>query len=118
MTIEGASFVRARMRPFFLEIPMAEPHTLKESWHVSKAVPVTLIIALLIQAAAVIWQGSQWTAAISANTRDIEVLRAAQASMARDSQAQAVQLARIEENTRYTAERISELVRQLERDAQ
>lgn len=89
-----------------------------ESWHMSKSVPLTLIVALLIQAAAVVWQGSQWTAAISANTRDIEALRSAQSAMERDSKDQAVQLARIEENTRYTAERMADLVRQIERQAQ
>jgi len=80
-------------------------------------VPVTLILALLIQAAAVIWQGSQWTAAIASNTRDIEALKAAQVSQAANSQSQAVQLARIEENTRNLVSRIEDLVRQLERQS-
>ncbi len=86
----------------------------REGWHLTKAVPVTLILALLIQAAAVIWQGSQWTAAIASNTRDIEQLKATQSLQAANSQNQAVQLARIEENTRNSAQQIENLVRSLE----
>ncbi|MDX1489719.1 MAG: hypothetical protein R3332_00380 [Pseudohongiellaceae bacterium] len=86
-----------------------------ESWHLSKSVPISLILALLIQAAAVVWHGSQWTAAIHQNREDIDQLSQDFVSVAKDSQSQAVQLARIEENTRFLAERFAELVRQLER---
>ncbi|WP_237133791.1 hypothetical protein [Pseudohongiella sp. O18] len=88
---------------------------LKESWHLSKSVPITLIVALLIQAATVVWHGSQWTAAINSNRRDIDRLTADYVAISKSSQDQAVALARIEENTRNLADRISDLVRQLER---
>lgn len=87
----------------------------RESWHLSKSVPISLIIALLVQAAAVVWHGSQWTAAISENRKDIDRLTNDYVSMSKGSQEQAVQLARIEENTRNLADRIADLVRQLER---
>lgn len=86
----------------------------REGWHLTKAVPVTLILALLIQAAAVIWQGSQWTAAIAQNRRDIDRLTSDYVAMAKSAQDQAVQLARIEENTRNSAQQIENLVRSLE----
>ncbi|ALO46585.1 hypothetical protein [Pseudohongiella spirulinae] len=87
----------------------------RESWHLSKSVPITLIVALLIQAAAVVWHGSQWTAAIHQNRTDIDKLAAEHDQMNNASSVQAIQLARIEENTRNLAERIADLVRQLER---
>lgn len=87
----------------------------RDSWHLSKSVPIGLILALLFHASAVVWYGSQWTAAISENRKDIEQLNQGFIAIAKDSQAQAVQLARIEENTRFVGERVAELVRQLER---
>ena len=97
---------------------MTEQTNRADSWHVSKAVPVTLILALIIQAAVVVWQGSQWTSAINANASDIAALRVAQNIQQSNSQSQAVQLARIEENTRNLVARMEELVRQLERRVQ
>jgi hypothetical protein len=86
----------------------------KENWHLSKSVPISLIFALLIQAGAVVWHGSQWTAAIAQNRRDIDRLSSDYLAMARSAQDQAVQLARIEENTRNSAMQIENLVRQIE----
>ena len=86
----------------------------RESWHLSKSVPITLIFALLIQAGAVVWHGSQWTAAIAQNRRDIDRLTSDYVAMAKSAQDQAVQLARIEENTRNSAQQIENLVRSLE----
>jgi len=88
--------------------------TTRESWHLSKSVPITLIVALLVQAAAVVWHGSQWTAAIAQNRRDIDRLTSDYVAMAKSAQDQAVQLARIEENTRNSAIQIEALVRQFE----
>jgi N-acetylmuramic acid 6-phosphate (MurNAc-6-P) etherase len=62
----------------------------------------------------VIWQGSQWTAAIAQNRRDIDRLTSDYVAMAKSAQDQAVQLARIEENTRNSAQQIENLVRSLE----
>ncbi len=88
--------------------------TQHESWHLSKSVPVTLIIALLIQAAAVVWHGSQWTAAIAQNRKDIDRLSSDYVQMQQSAVDHAVQLARIEENTRNSAMQIENLVRQVE----
>jgi hypothetical protein len=86
-----------------------------ESWHLSKSVPLSLIAALIIQAATVIWYGSQWTSEIRANRSDIDRVAGQQAKMMDDTREQAIQLARIEENTRNLADRVAELIRQLER---
>lgn len=95
---------------------MSQPVS-RENWHLSKSVPISLIFALLIQAGAVVWHGSQWTAAIAQNTRDIDQLRSENVVIARSVQDQAIQLARIEENTRNSAEQIAHLVRTLDQQA-
>ena len=42
-----------------------------EQWHLSKSVPVTLIMGLLIQAVAIVWTVSTMSAGIDENKNDI-----------------------------------------------
>jgi len=42
-----------------------------EQWHLSKSVPVTLIMGLLIQAVAIVWTVSTMSAGIEENKNDI-----------------------------------------------
>ena len=79
----------------------------KESWHLSKNVPIALILALLIQAGGAIWWGSKIDSHVSLNRERIVENRAAigenrnAIGAARSAaQQQAVQLSRIEEHLR------------------
>ena len=68
------------------------------NWHLSKSVPVTLIVALVLQAAAIVWTVSQMQSSIEANASNIIRLESRTEKLELLVQNQAVALARIDEN--------------------
>ena len=68
------------------------------SWHLSKSVPVTLIVALVLQAAAIVWTVSQMQSSIEANASNIIRLETRTEKLELLVQNQAVALARIDDN--------------------
>ena len=70
----------------------------KNNWHLSKSVPVTLIVALVLQAAAIVWTVSQMQSSIEANASNIIRLESRTEKLELLVQNQAVALARIDEN--------------------
>jgi len=80
------------------------------SWHLSKSVPVSLILALVIQAAAIVWTVSQMQSSIAANASSILKIETRTEKLELAVQGQAVALARIDENIkaiRMSVERIA-----------
>lgn len=69
-----------------------------ENWHLSKSVPVTLIITLLAQGAAIIWAASAGFQSIEENNRRIIAAEVRVSQLEDVVQSQAVMLARIDEN--------------------
>ena len=70
----------------------------KNNWHLSKSVPVTLIVALVLQAAAIVWTVSQMQSSIEANATNLIRLETRTEKLEMAVQSQAVALARIDEN--------------------
>ena len=70
----------------------------KNNWHLSKSVPVTLIVALVLQAAAIVWTVSQMQSSIAANATNLIRLETRTEKLEMAVQSQAVALARIDEN--------------------
>lgn len=70
----------------------------RESWHLSKSVPVTLIVTLLVQGAAIIWAASAGFQSIEENSRRIVATEVRVTKVEESVQNQAVMLARIDEN--------------------
>ena len=70
----------------------------KNNWHLSKSVPVSLILALVIQAAAIVWTVSQMQSNIEANAMSIVKIETRTEKLELAVQGQAVALARIDEN--------------------
>ena len=84
--------------------------TEKNNWHLSKSVPVSLILALVIQAAAIVWTVSQMQSSIEANAMSIVRIETRTEKLELAVQGQAVALARIDENIkaiRMSVERIA-----------
>ena len=80
------------------------------SWHLSKSVPVSLIVALVLQAAAIVWTVSQMQSSIAANANSIVRIEIRTEKLEMAVQGQAVALARIDENIkaiRMSVERIA-----------
>jgi hypothetical protein len=70
----------------------------KDSWHLNKSVPITLIFGLLVQGAAIVWTVSMMMSDIEANRGDIMELQGRMMRIESSVQEQAISLARIDEN--------------------
>lgn len=69
-----------------------------ESWHLSKGIPVTFIMAILAQTVALIWFVATLSADVSFNTKAIEELEQREVILELTVNRQAVTLGRIDEN--------------------
>ena len=71
---------------------------MQESWHLSKSVPVTFILAIVMQTVALVWYVSTLDAAIKNNSRELARQEARLETVEKTVQSQAVMLGRIDEN--------------------
>ena len=69
-----------------------------ESWHLSKGIPITFILAILMQTVALIWFVATLSAEVAVNSRDIADLADDESSLENRVQQQDVTLGRIDEN--------------------
>ena len=70
----------------------------EQEWHLNKSVPLTLVFAIVLQTVSLVWFISQLNSAVESNTNDIIRTQAEVSVMERTVQAQAVSMARIDEN--------------------
>lgn len=88
------------------------------SWHLSKSVPISIIIGFIMQFAGFVWFMSGMNAQVEVNKGSIVKIEQKLDSVGSTVQAQAVQFGRIEENivaTKHTLERIERLLDARER---
>jgi len=71
---------------------------MQEGWHLSKSVPVTFILAIVMQTVALVWYVSTLDAAIKNNSRELARQEARLETVEKTVQSQAVMLGRIDEN--------------------
>ena len=82
-----------------------------ESWHLSKSVPVTLIIAIVLQTISLVWYVSSLDSSVKNNARDLVRQETRINTLEKTVQMQAVSLGRIDENIkaiRNLVERMAE----------
>ena len=82
-----------------------------DSWHLSKSVPLGLIIGLITQGAAIVWTVSMMMSDIESNRKDIAENQLKVSRLETSVQNQAVSMARIDENIkaiRTAVEKMSE----------
>jgi len=82
-----------------------------DSWHLSKSVPLGLIIGLITQGAAIVWTVSMMMSDIESNRKDINENQLRVSRLETSVQNQAVSMARIDENIkaiRAAVEKMSE----------
>jgi len=70
----------------------------QESWHLSKSVPVTFILAIILQTIALVWYVSSLDSNVETNTREIARHEVRLMQLEETTQQQAVLLGRIDEN--------------------
>ena len=82
-----------------------------DSWHLSKSVPLGLIIGLITQGAAIVWTVSMMMSDIESNRKAITETQIRVSRLETSVQNQAVSMARIDENIkaiRAAVEKMSE----------
>tara|TARA_R110002096_G_scaffold270234_1_gene464123 strand:- start:147 stop:416 length:270 start_codon:yes stop_codon:yes gene_type:complete len=68
------------------------------SWHLNKSVPLTFIFGLVVQGVAIVWTVSMMMSDIDGNRENIIELEQRMSRMETSVHAQAVSMARIDEN--------------------
>lgn len=68
------------------------------SWHLSKSVPITFILAIVMQTIALVWFVASLDSEIENNTRELVRHETRLIALEASVQAQAVAMARIDEN--------------------
>jgi len=75
-----------------------------EPWHLSKNVPITFILAIIIQSVGVVWFVSGLESSVNTNVRDIARHEIRIAEIEKTQQAMAILNARIDENIKAIRE--------------
>tara|TARA_R110002072_G_scaffold245737_1_gene405021 strand:- start:695 stop:958 length:264 start_codon:yes stop_codon:yes gene_type:complete len=80
-----------------------------EQWQLSKSVPVTLLLGLVTQAAAIVWTVSTMQADIQRNTRDLISFTSRMIKVEEMVQSQAVSMGRIDENIMHIRKSVEQM---------
>jgi len=75
-----------------------------ESWHLSKNVPITFVLAIVLQSAGIVWFVSGLESSVNTNLRDIARHEIRIAEIEKTQQAMAILNARIDENIKAIRE--------------
>ncbi len=68
------------------------------NWHLNKSVPITFVVAIILQTVSLVWYVSQLDGSVEANTRDLVRHETRILSLENVVQNQAITMARIDEN--------------------
>jgi len=82
-----------------------------ESWHLSKSVPISFILAILMQTIALVWYVSNLDSNVEANTREIARHELRLMELEKLTQSQAVMLGRIDENINSIRKSVESMMR-------
>ena len=73
----------------------------EDQWHLSKTVPISFLLAILLQTISLVWFVAELDSNIQTNRRDVDQHRVRLDTLESNVQGQAVSLARIDENIRH-----------------
>jgi cell division protein FtsB len=83
-----------------------------EQWHLSKSVPISIIGAVVVQTVTIVWFIANLNANVQTNTRDLVRHETRIETLEASVQAQAVSVARLDENIQAIREMVEQLTRQ------
>ena len=86
-----------------------------ESWHLSKSVPVSLIIAIILQTISLVWYVSSLDSSVKNNARDLVRQETRINTLEKTVQSQAVSLGRIDENIKAIRNLVERMAEQAEK---
>ena len=82
-----------------------------EQWHLSKSVPISIIGAVIVQTVTIVWFIAQLNANVQMNTRDLVRHETRIETLEASVQAQAVSVARMDENIQAIRDMVEQLTR-------
>jgi len=82
----------------------------ENSWHLSKSVPITFVVAIVIQTVSLVWYVSQLDGSVENNTRDLVRHETRLLSLENVVQKQAITMARIDENIKAIRSSLEKMV--------
>ena len=80
-----------------------------EGWHLSKSVPATFILAIVIQTVGLVWYMSSLDANVTTNAREIARQEIRINEIEKTAQLQAVMLGRIDENIKAIRDAVDKM---------
>jgi hypothetical protein len=83
-----------------------------EQWHLSKSVPISIIGAVIVQTVTIVWFIAELNANVQMNTRDLVRHEARIETLEVSAQAQAISVARMDENIQAIRDMVEQLMRQ------
>ena len=81
----------------------------QDSWHLSKSVPATFILAIVLQTVGLVWYMSSLDANVTTNAREIARQEIRINEIEKTSQLQAVMLGRIDENIKAIRDAVDKM---------
>jgi len=83
----------------------------EESWHLSKSVPITFILTIVMQTVALVWYVSSLDSTVTTNTKEIARHEVRLMELEKLTQEQAVMLGRIDENIKAIRDSVESMMR-------
>lgn len=83
-----------------------------EQWHLSKSVPISIIGAVIVQTVTIVWFIAELNANVQMNTRDLVRHETRIETLEASAQAQAISVARMDENIQAIRDMVEQLMRQ------
>lgn len=84
----------------------------QDSWHLSKSVPISFIVAIIMQTVALVWYVSTLDSAIKQNQKDILRNETRLQTVERIVQTQAVTLGRMDENIKAIRHSVEKMAKE------
>ena len=81
----------------------------QESWHMSKSVPATFLLAIAVQTVGLVWYMSSLDATVETNAREIARHEIRINEVEKTAQLQAVMLGRIDENIKAIRDAVDDM---------
>ena len=83
-----------------------------EQWHLSKSVPISIIGAVVVQTVTIVWFIANLNANVQINTRDLVRHETRIETLEASVQAQAVSMARMDENIQAIRDMVEQLTKE------
>tara|TARA_R110000796_G_scaffold18654_5_gene56403 strand:- start:898 stop:1170 length:273 start_codon:yes stop_codon:yes gene_type:complete len=81
----------------------------QENWHLSKSVPATFVLAIIIQTLGLVWYMSSLDANVTTNAREIARHEIRINEVEKTAQLQAIMLGRIDENIKAIRDAVEQM---------